>query len=256
MHRWDMMLTDLHYAGTLLNPFLMTVMEIQNNGTAKRVLNRVVQKLSGPLGVDFNEVMNELIQYEEQQGPYGSLEAPNIHEGNLLPYEWWHRVGGNALPIIAKRILSLTCSASSCERNSSMYSFVYSKTRNRLGVDKAEALVYIYLNNRLLRQRPGADPVRYYDDNIFSEDSDDDGGALSQMDDDDNDGNDDNIGNGGEGHNDNDGDSFDGGGQYRRADLPVIAQDPHPETVFDWNGIDEEIANCESLKLHLGFTGD
>jgi hypothetical protein len=117
MHRWDMMITDLHYAGALLNPFLMNVMEIQNNGTAKRALNRVVQKLSGPLGVDFNEVMNELTQYEEQQGPYGPLEAPNIREGNLLPHQWWHRVGGNALPIITKRILSLTCSASSCERN-------------------------------------------------------------------------------------------------------------------------------------------
>jgi hypothetical protein len=60
MHRWDMMLTDLHYACTLLNPFFMNVMEIQNNGTAKRVLNRVVQKLSGQLGMDFNKVMNEL----------------------------------------------------------------------------------------------------------------------------------------------------------------------------------------------------
>jgi hypothetical protein len=59
MQRWDMMLTDLHYIGALLNPFLMNVMEIQNNGTAKHVLNRVVQKLSGPLGVDFNKVMNE-----------------------------------------------------------------------------------------------------------------------------------------------------------------------------------------------------
>jgi hypothetical protein len=115
VERWDMMITDLHYAGALLNPFLMNVMEIQNNGTAKRALNRIVQKLSGPLGVDFNEVMNELTQYEEQQGPYGPLEAPNIHEGNLLLHQWWHRVCGNALPIIAKWILSLTCSASSCE---------------------------------------------------------------------------------------------------------------------------------------------
>jgi hypothetical protein len=44
----------------------------------KCTLNRVVQKLSDPLGIDFNEVMNELTQYEEQQGPYGLLEAPNI----------------------------------------------------------------------------------------------------------------------------------------------------------------------------------
>jgi hypothetical protein len=78
-----------------------------------------------------------------------------------------------------------------------MYSFVYRKTRNRLGVEKAEALVYIYTNSRLLRQRAGADPVRYYDDNIISEDSNDDVGALSDSDGDDNDGhngNDDGVG--------------------------------------------------------------
>jgi hypothetical protein len=55
-----MMLTNLHYASALLNFFLMNVMEIQNNSNALHVLNRVVQKLSSLLGVDFNEVMNEL----------------------------------------------------------------------------------------------------------------------------------------------------------------------------------------------------
>jgi hypothetical protein len=256
MHRWDMMLIDLHYVGTLLNLFLMNIMEIQNNGTVKRVLNRVVQKLSGPLGVDFNEVMNELTQYEEQQSPYGPLEAPNICDGNLLPHQWWYRVGGNALPIIAKRILSLICSGSSCEWNWSMYSFVHSKMRNHFGVDKAEALVYISTKSRLLRQRLGADPMHYHDDNIFSEDSDDDGGAPSETDDDDNDGNDDNNGNRGEGHAGSDGDSSDGGGQYHRADPPVIPQDPHPEVVFDWNGIDEEIANDVDEYVAVGPIGN
>jgi hypothetical protein len=42
MHKWDIMLTKLYYAGALLNSFLMNVMEIQNNGIAKRALNRVV----------------------------------------------------------------------------------------------------------------------------------------------------------------------------------------------------------------------
>jgi hypothetical protein len=69
----------------------------------------------------------------------------------MEPHQWWHRMGGNALPKIAKRILSLICSISSCERNSSMYSFVHSKSRNRLRIDKAEALVYIYTNSKLLR---------------------------------------------------------------------------------------------------------
>lgn len=59
MKRWDMMLIDLYYVGTLLILFLMNVMEIQNNDNTKYVLNKFVQKLSNPLGVDFNKVMNE-----------------------------------------------------------------------------------------------------------------------------------------------------------------------------------------------------
>jgi hypothetical protein len=38
----------------------------------------------------------------------------------MEPHQWWPRVDGRALPKIAKRILSLTCSASSYERNWSM----------------------------------------------------------------------------------------------------------------------------------------
>jgi hypothetical protein len=51
--RWDMMLTDLHYASALLNPYLKDVLEIQENGDAKRALNRVVSKLCIVLGVRF-----------------------------------------------------------------------------------------------------------------------------------------------------------------------------------------------------------
>jgi hypothetical protein len=136
------------YAGALLNPYLKDVLEIQENGDVKRALNRVVHKLCTILGVG---LMAELTEYEERRGPYSLVEAPDIREAQVELHQWWHRMGGNALPMIVKRILSLTCSASSCERNWSMYSFVHSKSRNRLGVDKAEALVYIYTNSKLLR---------------------------------------------------------------------------------------------------------
>jgi hypothetical protein len=172
--RWDMMVTDLPYTGALLNPYLKDVLELQENGDAKRALNRVVRKLCAILGVGFNDAMAELTEYEERRGPYSPVEAPDIREAHMEPHQWWHRVGGNALPKIAKRILSLTYSTSSCERNWSMYSFVHNKSRNRLGVDKAEALVYIYTNSKLLRQRLGAYPVHWYDNNILSKDSDPD----------------------------------------------------------------------------------
>jgi hypothetical protein len=42
MKRWDMMLTDLYYTRSLLNPFFMNVMEIQSNNDAKCTLNRTV----------------------------------------------------------------------------------------------------------------------------------------------------------------------------------------------------------------------
>ena len=150
MKRWDMMLTNLHYAGAMLNPYLRGHMELQQNGEAKRALNMVFRRLSNPLGVGFNEVMAEMTEYEKHLGPYSPEEAPDIRVANLQSHQWWSGVGGEALPKIAKRVLALTCSASSCECNWSMYSFVHNKSQNRLGTKKAEDLVYIYTNTRLL----------------------------------------------------------------------------------------------------------
>jgi hypothetical protein len=49
----------------LIANVFVSFMGIQNNGRSKCALNRVVQTLSHPFGVDFNEVMNKLIQYKE-----------------------------------------------------------------------------------------------------------------------------------------------------------------------------------------------
>ena len=177
--RWEMMLTDLHYAAVLLNPYLSDVAAIQNNGEGKRALNRVLKKLSVHLGVVYEEVVRELVQFEERTGPFNTnLEALDPTECNLLPHQWWHRVGGNALPKIAKRILSLTCFALSCERNWSMYSFVYNKVRNRLNTSKAEALVYIHANSKLERHRRGETSARWYEKHIEEEDSDQEEGEV------------------------------------------------------------------------------
>ena len=101
--------------------------------------------------------LNSLTSLQKQND---SLEeAPDIRVANVQPHQWWSRVDEEALSKIAKRVLALTCSASLCERNWRMYSFVYNKSRNRLGTKKAEDLVYIYTNTRLLRGRLGANPL-------------------------------------------------------------------------------------------------
>ena len=208
------------------------------------------RRLSNPLGVGFNEVMAEMTEYEERLGPYSPEEAPDIRVANLQPHQWWSRVGGEALPKIAKRILALTCSASSCERNWSMYSFVHNKSRNRLGTKKAEDLVYIYTNTRLLRGRLGADPVRWYEKNVFSEDEDE----SVDDDSDTNDGDDDDNLNGGEGMEGNEPINDD----ERRDDdgrENIVAEDG--AGVFDWNEIDAEIEQenrdrVERVAVHEG----
>ena len=115
------MVMDLYYACVLLNLYLKDVLEIQKNGDAKRALNRVVYKLCAIPGIQFNDAMAELTKYKERWGPYSPIEAPNIQEAHMERHQWWHRVGGRALPKIAKCILLLTCSASSYEQNWSMY---------------------------------------------------------------------------------------------------------------------------------------
>ena len=254
MKRWDMMLTDLHYVGAMLNPYLQGHMELQQNGEAKRALNRVFCRLSNPFGVGFNEVMAEMTEYEERLGPYSPEEAPDIRVANLQPHQWWSRVGREALLKIAKRVLTLTCSASSCERNWSMYSFVHNKSRNHLGTKKAEDLVYIYMNTRLLRGRLGADPVRWYENNVFSKDEDESVDGDSDRDDGDDD---DNL-NGGKGMEGNEpiNDDVRRDGEGREN---IVAEDG--AGVFDWNEIDAEIEQenrdrAERVAAHKGEESD
>ena len=63
-----------------------------------------------------------------------------------------------ALQTIARQILAQVCSISSCERNWSIYLFI----RNRLQPSCAEDLVFIYMNNRLLRHRRGPNLIQWY----------------------------------------------------------------------------------------------
>jgi len=88
---------------------------------------------------------------------------------NLELHEWWDLLGVSArtLAPIAKRILAQVCSASLCERNWSMYSIVFNKSRNRLASEHTVELVYIYTNSRTLREKGVGDPARWYIKNML-----------------------------------------------------------------------------------------
>jgi hypothetical protein len=83
--------------------------------------------------------------------------------------------GAKALQTIARRILGQVCSASTCERNWSMYSFVHNKVCNRLKHKRANDLVYVYANTRLIRHMRGPRIAQWYGLNQVHSDDDSNG---------------------------------------------------------------------------------
>jgi hypothetical protein len=100
-------------------------------------------------------VNKDLTEFLEHKGLFASpfiVEAAKTKTG----YEWWGMEGAHltSLAPIARKILSQVPTASSCETNWSEWSVVMSKRRARLAPGRAEKLVYIYHNARLLRNLP------------------------------------------------------------------------------------------------------
>ena len=121
------------------------------------------------------EVFNQYQDFLENRGPFADSTDPSVHVAPL--HEWWDSMGGGAkaFQTIARRIPTQVCSTSACERNWCMYSFVNNKVRNRLKHSRAEDLVYIYTNSRLLRHHRGPTLAQWYGLNTVNSDNDLDG---------------------------------------------------------------------------------
>lgn len=74
---------------------------------------------------------------------------------HMDPYTWWCAYGAfaPALQKVALRILGQPASSSCCERNWSTYSFVHSVKRNKMTPQRAEDLVFVHSNLRLLSRK-------------------------------------------------------------------------------------------------------
>lgn len=75
-----------------------------------------------------------------------------VDRGIMEPKVWWLAHGARAptLQKVAVKLLAQPCSSSFCERNWSTYSFIHSLKRNKMAPHRAEALVYVHSNLRLL----------------------------------------------------------------------------------------------------------
>ena len=118
----------------------------------------------------YPDVVQEFLAFRHKCAPFHDMLDPK--QQKCSPYAWWDFEGafGKLLAPIAKRILAQTVSTSSCERNWSSYSFVHDRKQNRLLPKRADDLVFVYTNSRLLATSKLTDEKRWYAENLDLED--------------------------------------------------------------------------------------
>ncbi|MCO5548302.1 hypothetical protein L7F22_001759 [Adiantum nelumboides] len=109
----------------------------------------------------------QLSDYISLQGEFEDTSAYGDMQ-KLSPITWCQNYGTGALELqrLAIRVLSQVSSASTCERNWSTYGFIHSLKRNRLGHSKADDLVYVHSNLKLIsRKQPSylSNPCKAWD---------------------------------------------------------------------------------------------
>ncbi|KAG5560764.1 hypothetical protein RHGRI_003943 [Rhododendron griersonianum] len=122
--------------------------------------------------------------YHEVRVTFLKKEVDNVHS-TLDKYKsewkkiglWWESYGGSCkeLQELATRVLSLTCSATGCERNWSTFQHIHSKKRNWSEAQRLNALVLVKYNLTLeLRQKKREENGDAYDPICLSDMESDD----------------------------------------------------------------------------------
>ncbi|XP_026398600.1 uncharacterized protein LOC113294418 [Papaver somniferum] len=158
--RWEDQLDHpLHAATWYLNPFIFYKIsqEEMDNISKYAKLKRGLLNAMENLKTDNNEHDKAIKQLRLYSDAYGALgtRAEVRSRDTTTPYDWWITYGGMDVPELQKfaiKVLSQTCSASSCERNWSTFGNMHTKRRNRFLQQKLNDCVYIQYNKKLQRK--------------------------------------------------------------------------------------------------------
>ena len=90
---------------------------------------------------------------------------------NMPAYMWWDQNGSSVpeLQVVARMVLAQPASASICERINSEFAFIKDRRRNRLSHEKANKLVGLFHNLRLMKRMQKvsyAEPAVAWTDNL------------------------------------------------------------------------------------------
>ncbi|KAK2648223.1 hypothetical protein Ddye_015712 [Dipteronia dyeriana] len=104
--------------------------------------------------VERRQVNVEYANFSMFLGDFRGSDSMN-DRGFLTSDIWWgiHGSSIKTLQAIALKLLGQPCSSSCCELNWSTYNFIHSMRRNKIAPQRAEDLVFVHTNLRLLSRR-------------------------------------------------------------------------------------------------------
>ncbi|XP_028080801.1 uncharacterized protein LOC114282356 [Camellia sinensis] len=96
----------------------------------------------------------EYAKFSTEEGPFVDIDSIG-DRCDMDPHSWWgvHGASASTLQSLALRLLVQPSSSSCAERNWSIYSFIHSMRRNKMTPQRAEDLVFVHSNLRLLSRR-------------------------------------------------------------------------------------------------------
>ncbi|KAF8412755.1 hypothetical protein HHK36_000725 [Tetracentron sinense] len=159
VRRWNKSSTPLHCLAHSLNPKYYSN-EWLSEGIG-RIPPNLDEEISEGRNACFERLFSSVTMLRKVREEYGKFSAAIGNFGRwealserytINPLAWWGNHGSNAptLASLAFRVLGQPCSSSCCERNWSTFGMISSIKRNRLTSQRAEDLVYVHSNLRLL----------------------------------------------------------------------------------------------------------
>ncbi|XP_031284359.1 uncharacterized protein LOC116143083 [Pistacia vera] len=163
--RWDFQLhRPLHATTYYLNPKYHYDPNFNPDKEVKIGLYKVIEKMYPDVETRV-ELDAQLDKFKRGVGLFG-MDMAIITRDKKQPALWWDSYGEECkeLQTLAIKVLSLTCSATGCERNWSTFEHVHSKRRNHLEQQRLNALVFVKYNLQLeMRQKLREEKGEAYD---------------------------------------------------------------------------------------------
>ncbi|KAH1221743.1 hypothetical protein GmHk_12G035088 [Glycine max] len=159
--RWNCQLhRPLHAAAHFLNSeFFYDNTDLEFDFEVTNGLFECIKKLIPQFDVQ-QKILTELHLYKIGADHFG-FDFAMAQRKTHSPTYWWRMFGSQTpnLQKLAIKILSLTCSASGCERNWSVFEQIHSKKRNRLEHKRLHDLVFVKYNQQLKQRYNARDEI-------------------------------------------------------------------------------------------------